>query len=296
VILGDGGPYPLDGSISEVSAIVQTGHNIVDAQLIDHFTQLKIIAVHGAGYNNVDAKYAASKGIWVSHTPGVIGAPTADIAFAHILNCSRRIPQSDRWIREGKTVENGWSQWMGYSVEKKVIGIFGLGSIGKEVAKRARGFDMNICYHNRRRLAEDEESALNATYLSKDELLAKADYIVVSMPSTPETHHYLGQPEFEKMKKGVIVVNVARGPLVDEAALVENLKSGKVGGAGLDVFEFEPKLHEDLFVLPNVTLTPHIGTATYEARTDMENLCLANVEAVLSGGKPVTPVPECASM
>jgi len=294
VLVGSG--FPTDGSLAEVQGVISIVGTVMDAAVIDSMPRLKVIAKHGAGYNEIDVTHAAKKGIWVTNTPGVVGAPTADIAIAHILNTSRLIPQSERSLREKQTTTDGWSTWMGHSVEGKNLGIFGLGSIGKQVAKRATGFDMRIYYNNRNRLPEAEEQSLGVTYLPKDELLAISDFIVLSMPSTAQTIHFLGQPEFEKMKDGVYVINVARGKLIDEVALTANLKSGKVSGAGLDVFEFEPQVHPDLFELPNVTLTPHIGTATYEVREIMEDLTLANLEAVLRGEKPLTPVPECVAI
>eukprot|EP01126_Amoeba_proteus_P049789 TRINITY_DN5840_c0_g1_i2.p1 TRINITY_DN5840_c0_g1~~TRINITY_DN5840_c0_g1_i2.p1 ORF type:complete len:266 (+),score=44.13 TRINITY_DN5840_c0_g1_i2:316-1113(+) len=261
--------------------------------MIERFPKLKVIANHGAGYNHIDAKYAAMKGILVTNTPGVVGPATADVAMAHLLNITRRFSESERWLRREKTTQGGWTMFMSHSPEGKRMGIFGLGSIGKQVAKRARAFDMVVQYHNRNRVPEGIERELGVTYVDKETLLRTSHYIVLCVPLTRQTFHFLDEKEFELMKDGVYLINVSRGEIMNETILVKYLKSGKVAGAGLDVFEREPIVHPELYLLPNVSMTPHIGTASYETRRDMEELTLNNIDMVLTDRPPLTPVHEC---
>jgi len=211
------------------------------------------------------------------------------------LNVSRRFSESERWVREGNFA-GGWEIFLGRDPEGKVLGILGMGNIGKMLAKRARVLDMKILYHNRHRLPESEEKIYGAKYVTKDELLAQSDYISIHVFASPATKHILNTSDFAKMKKGVYIINTSRGITINEQALVDALKSGKVAGAGLDVFEKEPEVHPDLKKFPNVSLTPHIGSATWDTRAQMQDLVLDNIDSVLDGKGPLTPVPECKAM
>jgi len=218
------------------------------------------------------------------------------VAICHLLNISRRFSESERWLRNGNFA-GGWEKFIGRDPEEKTLGILGMGSIGKEIAKRASALEMKIIYHNRKPVSTiDEVLCGNAKYVSKDELLERSDYISVNVFTSPETKHILNYSDFEKMKTGVYIINTSRGITINEQALVDALKSGKVAGAGLDVFEREPEVHPDLKTFPNVSLTPHIGTATSDTRKLMEELAMDNIDAVLSGKNPLTPVPECKGL
>jgi glyoxylate reductase len=264
------------------------GHMKVDQQFIDRLPGCKIIANHGVGYDHIDTQYAAQKGIWVTNTPAVVAPATADLTIAHMLNVSRRFSESERWMREEKNAS--WPH-LGVSLSGKVLGLIGYGAIGKETAKRAiHGFGMTVLYYQRNRIPFSEEIKQGVQYASFDDLLSSSDYISLHIPHTPDTHHLIDAKAIAKMKDGVYIINTSRGKNIDEQSLVDALKSKKVAGAGLDVFENEPKVHSDLFNIPNVSLTPHIGTATIETRWAMTDLALKNIEAVLSGLPPLSPV------
>jgi glyoxylate reductase len=280
--------------VKDYDGVLSRMHHVkFDQAVFEKAVNLKVLARQGAGYDEIDSKFAAKKGIWVTNTPNVIAKATADVAISHLLNVTRRFSESERWLREGN-FEGGWAKFLGRDPEGKTLGIIGMGNIGKEIAKRAAALDMNIIYHNRKRLPViDEVKYGNAKYVTKDELLSQSDYISVSVFASPETRHILNYNDFAKMKNGVYIINTSRGVTINEQALVDALKSGKVAGAGLDVFEFEPKVHPDLYKFPNVSMTPHIGTATSDTRRNMEELAIANIESVLEGKGPITPVPEC---
>jgi glyoxylate reductase len=263
----------------------------IDKEVIDAGRNLKVIARHGVGYDNVDAKYAASKGIWVTNTPDVVSRATAEIAFAHMLNISRKFSDSERWMRQGNFL-GSFERFMGVDLCGKILGILGMGGIGKILANRAAAFEMKIIYHNRNPLnSQEEKQCGNAQYVTKDYLLKTSDFISMNIPSSKDTIHYLNKPEFDMMKNGVYIINTARGSLINENALIEAIESGKVRGAGLDVFENEPDVNPKLYTLPNVSLTPHIGAATAETRKAIEDLTWKNIHEVLTGtGIPPNPV------
>jgi len=277
-------------------AIIPRAQLRVDRDLISVAKNLQIIAPTGTGYDKIDVAYAIQRGIWVTNTPGIPSDAAADMALAHLLNISRRFSEAERWLREGNFA-GGWERFLGRDPEGKTLGIIGMGAIGKQLAKRANALEMKIIYHNRNRLPESEERLYgNAKFVTKDELLAQSDYISVHVFASEATKHILDTPDFAKMKNGVYIINTSRGVTINEQALVDALKSGKVAGAGLDVFETEPEVHPELKKFPNVSLTPHIGVATIDARFQRENLTMANVESVLDGKGPITPVPECKGM
>jgi len=248
-------------------------------------TQLKIISNYAVGYNNIDVEEATKRGILVTNTPGVLTDATADLTWALLMACARRIPESDRFVREGKFVGWGPMLMLGYEVYGRTIGIIGLGDIGTAVARRAKGFGMKILYHNRKRNI-DGEREVGAVYVSLDTLLKESDFITIHVPLTQETFHLIGEKEIELMKKNAILINVARGEVVDEKALISALKEKRIAYAGLDVFENEPQINPELFTLENVVLTPHTGSATYESRNRMAVMAAENLLAGLKGKRP----------
>ena len=250
---------------------------------------LKVIANMAVGYDNVDVEAAKTRGVIVTNTPGVLDETTADVAFMLLLAAARRLGESERVLRAGRWEWWGPKLFMGPDVWGKKLGIVGLGRIGQAVARRARGFDMKILYHNRSRREEAEEE-LGASYLELDELLETADFITLHTPLTDETRHLIDAPALERMKPEAVLVNTSRGPVVDEAALADALAEGRIFAAGLDVYEEEPKVHPKLLELENVVLAPHIGSGSIETRGKMAVLAAENLAAVLRGEQPKTLV------
>jgi len=251
-------------------------------------SSLKYICHNGAGYDNIDVHACSSKGISIASTPVAVNNATADVAVFLMIGALRQAYIPLAAIRQGQW--RGKQFGLGRDPKNKVLGILGMGGIGREVAVRAKAFGMKIQYHNRSRLPPDQ--AEGATYVSFDELLAQADVLSLNLSLNQSTRHIIGAPEFSKMKDGVVIVNTARGALIDEKALVEALDSGKVLSAGLDVYEQEPKVEAGLLENPKVFLLPHIGTATWETQKDMELLVLENLRLAVTEGKLVTPIPE----
>ncbi len=261
---------------------------IDDAALDAAGPQLRVVANMAVGYDNVDVAACTARGVQVTNTPDVLTDATADLTWALLLAAARRIGEGERMVRRGD-----WSGWrpgelLGFGVAGKTLGIYGMGKIGAAVARRARGFDMTVLYHNRS--ASPAAAELGATLVPLEELLERADIVVLNAPSTPETRHVIDAAALARMKPTAVLVNTARGPLVEEAALVEALRSGRIAAAGLDVYEFEPRLVDGLLELDNVVLLPHLGSATIEARGAMVQLAADNVIDVLSGRGPRTPV------
>jgi glyoxylate reductase len=271
--------------VADVEAIIPMGAHPVPETVLAAAPRLRVVAVAAVGYNIVDVPAATRRGILVTNTPGVLTETTADMAWALMLGVARRVPESDRFVRAGKWTGVYWSQLMGTDVHGATLGIFGLGRIGQAIARRAQGFGMRVLYHNRRRDPEAERS-LGAEYRAKADLLREADFVVLSLPLSPESRHLIGDAELALMKPTAFLVNVARGPVVDEAALVEALRSGRIAGAGLDVFEEEPKLHPGLLELENLALTPHIGSASRATRLRMATRAAENCVAALEGRRP----------
>lgn len=262
----------------------------IDRAFIKHASHLKIIANMAVGYDNVDVEAANEYGITITNTPNVLTETTADLTFALLMATARRIVEASHTIYEDKWGE--WSPFMlaGTDIHHKKMGIVGMGRIGEAVAKRAKGFNMDVCYHNRSRKAEIEHE-LGLNYVGLDELLSTADFIVSLVPFTEETAHLFDQTAFKKMKPSAIFINASRGGVVDEAALYEALKHRHIQAAGLDVFKGEPiSSDHPLTTLPNAVLLPHIGSATVETREGMLTLCLENISAVLKGENPKTPI------
>jgi glyoxylate reductase len=271
--------------VADCEAIIPMGAHPIPEAVLAAAPRLHVVAVAAVGYNIVDVAAATRRGILVTNTPGVLTETTADMAWALMLGIARRVPESDRFVRAGKWTGVYWSQLMGVDVHGATLGIIGLGRIGQAIARRAQGFSMRVLYHNRKHDPEAERS-LGAEYRPKAELLREADFVVLSVPLSSETRHLIGAAELALMKPTAFLVNVARGPVVDEAALAEALRSGGLAGAGLDVFEEEPKLHPGLLGLENVALTPHIGSASRATRLRMASRAAENCVAALEGRRP----------
>jgi len=239
------------------------------------------------GYNNIDIPAATRRGIKVTNTPGVLDDTTADLTWSLLMAAARRIAEADAYVRRGDwKIAFGVQYFLGQDVHHATLGIIGMGRIGQAIARRALGFDMRVLYHNRSRLSGEEERRLNAPWVERDRLLAESDFVVVMAPYSPATHHLIGAAEIAKMKPTAILVNSARGGVVDDAALLEALKAKRIAGAGLDVFEGEPKLNPGFVALPNVALTPHIGSASRATRITMCRTAAENLTAVLEGRTP----------
>ena len=261
----------------------------IDQELLDLAPHLKIIANYGVGFNNIDINAATAKGIPVTNTPGVLTDSTADLAFALILACGRRLVEGDKNTRDGKFRFWAPLHFLGQDITGKTLGIIGLGRIGKALAKRAAGFEVKVIYYNRKRFEKEEEKELNVEYTSFKTLLQISDFVSLHVPLTPETTHLIGQNELKLMKPSAYLINTSRGPVVDEKALFKALKNRVIRGAGLDVYENEPELTPGLSNLDNVVLLPHIGSATIETRTRMAQMAVENLLAGLNGEIP----PNC---
>ena len=263
----------------------------VDKGLIDQGAKLQLIANYAVGYNNIDVAYALEKGLTIANTPDPVTAPTANLALGLLIDSARRITECDRKLRTlGRDMKVGVLENLGTSITGQTLGILGMGRIGKALAKRANACGMDVIYHNRRPLHLEEETKLNVTYVSKENLLKQSDFVSVNAPYTPETHHIIGVGELEQMKSTAILINTSRGPLVDENALIKALQTGTIRGAGLDVFEFGDFPLPELLQLENVVITPHIGTQTMDTRILMAKTVCNNVIGFLEGDRLVSRV------
>lgn len=274
-----------------VDAIVALLTDRIDDALLARCPKLRVVANVAVGIDNVDRAACAVRGVVVTNTPDVLTEATADLAFGLLLAAARRIAEGDRFVRAGKW--QGWTPtfFLGSRVHGMTLGLVGLGRIGGAVARRARGFGMHVLYTQRRRLPEPLERALGATWVpTLDELLPHADAVSIHCPLTPETRHLFDASRLAKMKPGSVLVNTARGPIVDEAALADALEHGPLFAAGLDVFEAEPKIHPALLARENAILAPHIGSADGPTRAAMASSAANNVLSVLRGDAPLTPV------
>ncbi|OGW17442.1 MAG: D-glycerate dehydrogenase [Nitrospinae bacterium RIFCSPLOWO2_12_FULL_45_22] len=259
----------------------------VDGEILDAAgPQLRIVANYAVGFNNIDLRACSAQRIPATNTPGVLTETTADLAFSVLMAVARQIPAADAFSRQGKWSGFSPTLFLGADIFGKTFGIIGMGRIGQAVARRGSGFKMRILYLNRTRLPCQIEQSLNATYTSLDELLRESDFVSLHCPLTPETRGIIGENEMRQMKKTAFLINTARGECVDEKALVQALRDGLLAGAGLDVFEKEPELAPGLIALPNVVITPHIGSATLETRTRMGTMCGENIKAVFEGKRP----------
>ena len=256
----------------------------VDAEVIAHTPLLRAVANRGVGYNNLDVTALTRAGIVATNTPGVLDETTADFAWALMLATARRVTEAERWLRAGHWHGMSFHIMLGGDVHGRTLGILGMGRIGQAVARRASGFRMPVVYHNRSRLAADIERDCGARYVDRDTLLRDADFLVITLPLTPETRHAIGANELAAMKRDAIVVNIARGGIVDDAALIAALREKRIAGAGLDVFEHEPSVPAAMLALDNVVLTPHIGSASLATRRAMASLAVDNLIAALGYG------------
>lgn len=268
-----------------------TGSERISQEVLAACPDLKICANMAVGFNNFDLDAMSAAGVLGTNTPDVLTETTADFGFALIMATARRMAESEHFLRAGL-----WNRWRydmfaGSDVHGSTLGILGMGRIGQGIARRgAHGFGMNVIYHNRSRLDPATEQACGATLVSKQELLAQADHLILVLPYSPEAHHAIGAAELAQMKPTATLVNIARGGIVDDAALAAALKNGTIAAAGLDVFEGEPCVHPDLLTVPNVVLTPHIASATLPTRLAMARLAADNLIGFLIHGKAVTPL------
>ena len=270
--------------------VMSSGSDKIDAELLAQVSHLKAVCNIGVGYNNVDVNAATQHNMMVTNTPGVLDETVADTAFAYVLATARRMTESEQFLRNGQWTKNTLTLMLGRDVHHATLGIVGMGRIGQAVARRARGFDMNVIYYNRNRVSAEIEKACSATYVSKQELMKQADFIVLLVPYTPENHHLIGATEIALMKSDAVLINIARGGIVDEVALIEALKQRKIFGAGVDVFENEPNFRKEFLELSNVVLLPHLGSASENTRRAMANLAAKNLVAALTTGKPPNQV------
>ncbi len=284
-------PEELAAKLSGASGAMATVMDRFDESILARCPDLKVISNIAVGHNNIDVAACTKRGIRVTNTPGVLDDTTADLTWSLLMSAARRIAEADAYVRRGDwKIAFGVQYFLGQDIHHATLGIIGMGRIGQAVARRARGFDMRVLYHNRSRLDGATERALGATWVHRDALLAQSDFVVVMVPYSSATHHLVGAAEIAKMKPTAILVNSARGGIVDDAALVAALKEKRIAGAGLDVFEGEPKLNAEYLELPNVVLTPHIGSASRATRIVMCNTAAANMLAVLEGREPPNPV------
>ena len=272
-----------------------TGTVPIDAEVLDANPQLKVVANMAVGYNNLDMPACTARGVLCTNTPDVLTETTADFGFALMMAAARRITESEHYLRRGE-----WSKWfydmfVGSDIHHATLGVLGMGRIGQAIARRgAHGFAMRVLYHNRSRLDPSMEASCKASYVSKEQLLREADHLVIVMPYSKESHHAIGAAELALMKPTATLTNVARGGIVDDAALAKALAERRIGAAALDVFEGEPKVHPDLLKVPNVVLTPHIASATVATRRAMADLAADNLIAALGfgpqAGRPPNPI------
>lgn len=271
--------------------VLTTGGQHIDAALLAACPQLRICANMAVGYDNFDLPAMTAAGVVGTNAPDVLNETTADGAFALLMAAARRITEGEHFLRAGRWDTWSYDMLVGQDVHGATLGIFGLGRIGHAIAWRgAHGFGMNVLYHNRTRVPADEEASLHARYVSKEELLREADHVVLVLPLTSATHHYIGAAELALMKPTATLVNVGRGGVVDDAALAAALRAGRIAAAGLDVYEGEPRVHPDLLACTNVALTPHIASASRPTRLAMANLAADNLIDYLLRGTARTPL------
>jgi glyoxylate reductase len=290
-------PPPCDillEKVRNVDGILTMLSDKIDANLMEKSSRLKVISNMAVGYDNIDVVEATRRGIYVGNTPGVLTDTTADLIFSLLVTAARRIVEADKYTRNGH-----WKTWepmtlLGQDIHHATLGIIGLGRIGMEVAKRARGFDMKILYYSRTRKSAEEESRLGLEYVDKmPELLSRSDFISIHVPLTEETHKLIGTDEFALMKPSAVFINASRGAIVDQRALYEALKTGRIFSAAIDVTEIEPiPLDDPLLTLDNIIITPHIGSASIPTRTTMALMAADNLLAGLRGETP----PNCVNL
>ena len=284
-------PAELHARMKGKVGALTTGTERIDGPLLGACPGLKIVANMAVGYNNFDVDAMTKAGVLATNTPDVLTETTADFGFALLMATARRVTESEHFLRAGRWTKWSYDMFAGAEVHGSTVGIIGMGRIGQGIARRAaHGFGMQVLYHNRSRLAPDLEAECKARYVDKGTLLREADHVVLVVPYSAASHHTIGAAELAQMKPTATLINIARGGIVDDAALAKALKERRIAAAGLDVFEGEPKVHPDLLTVPNVVLTPHIASATVKTRTAMAQLAADNLMDYLLRGQMRTPI------
>jgi len=273
----------LEEAVQGIDGLLCLLTDTIDAELLELNPALKVIANYAVGYNNIDVSACTRRGIPVSNTPGVLDETTADFAWALLMAAARRVVEADRFTRAGKFQGWGPMLMLGDDIHGQTLGIIGLGRIGQEVARRARGFSMKVLYHSRTRKSKEQEKKLGVEYRGLQGLLQESDFVSLHVPLTEKTRHLISRQELKLMKKNAYLINTSRGPVVEEEALIEALRSREIAGAGLDVYEKEPEVSPDLKELDNVVLAPHIASASRATRTRMAEMAAENLLAGLEG-------------
>jgi glyoxylate/hydroxypyruvate/2-ketogluconate reductase len=273
--------------LADKEGVLSTGSDRIDATILDAAPRLKAVSNNAVGYNNIDLAACSERGVLATNTPGVLDDTTADTTWALLMAAARRITEAERWIRAGSWKE-GWKhdRLLGQDVHHATLGIVGMGRIGQAIARRAKGFSMRVLYHNRSRAPKSVEKALGARYVSLEKLLKESDFVSVNLPYSPQAHHLIGSKQLALMKPTAVIVNAARGGIIDDAALVQALKEKRIAAAGMDVFEGEPKFNPGFLEVDNVVLVPHIGSATRATRIAMATQAIKNLGVALSGRRP----------
>ncbi|KVH14066.1 2-hydroxyacid dehydrogenase [Burkholderia anthina] len=286
-------PDALSARLADKDGALTAG-DPVGAATLAAAPRLRVVANMAVGYNNFDMAAFNAANVLGTNTPDVLNESTADFGWALMMAAARRIAESEHWLRAGHWQKWAYDGFLGADIYGSTLGVIGMGRIGQALARRARGFGMQVIYHNRSRVAAEIEAELNAEYVSKEALLARADHVVLVLPYTKENHHTIGAAELAKMKPTATLTNIARGGIVDDAALAAALRDGTIAAAGLDVYEGEPTVHPALLEVPNVVLTPHIASATEKTRRAMANLAADNLIAALGegprAGQPPNPI------
>ncbi|HTH60512.1 MAG TPA: D-glycerate dehydrogenase [Paraburkholderia sp.] len=271
-----------------------TAGDPIDASTLAAAPRLRVVANMAVGYNNFDMAAFEAANVLGTNTPDVLNETTADFGWALMTATARRIAESEHWLRAGQWTKWSFDSFLGSDLYGSTLGVIGMGRIGQALARRAKGFNMQVLYHNRSRVAPEIEAELNAQYVSKDDLLRRADHVVLVLPYSAQSHHTIGAAELALMKPTATLTNIARGGIVDDTALAAALRERRIAAAGLDVFEGEPAVHPDLLTVPNVVLTPHIASATEATRRAMANLAADNLIAGLGegprAGRPPNPI------
>jgi glyoxylate/hydroxypyruvate/2-ketogluconate reductase len=278
-------------ALSQHDGALTTGADRINLAVLQACPQLRAVANMAVGYNNFDVPAMTAHRVLATNTPDVLTETTADFGFALLLATARRLTESEHFLRRGEWTQWRYDMFAGAEVHGSILGIMGMGRIGQGVAKRgAHGFGMKVIYHNRSRLSPELEAQCKATYVTKQELLTQADHVVLVVPYSAESHHTIGEAELNMMKPTATLVNIARGGIVDDAALAKALREKRIAAAGLDVFEGEPQVHPDLLSVPNAVLTPHIASASVATRKAMAMLAADNLIAFFTRGQALTPL------
>ncbi len=284
-------PAQLHARMKGKAGALTTGSERIDGPLLVACPGLKVVANMAVGYNNFDVDAMTRAGVLATNTPDVLTETTADFGFALLMATARRVTESEHYLRAGKWTKWSYDMFAGAEVHGSMLGIIGMGRIGQGIARRAaHGFGMQVLYHNRSRLPVEQEAACKARYVDKATLLREADHVLLVVPYSAASHHTIGAHELAQMKPTATLINIARGGIVDDAALAQALKARRIAAAGLDVFEGEPQVHPDLLTVPNVVLTPHIASATVKTRTAMAQLAADNLMDYLLRGQARTPI------